>query len=128
MYNTILPFYFMYFHWEDFNLFNFKTEIISIFTNKNPKYLYKYDFHLDCVYYIHLFESNNNKIICKLPFKLFSLNDNEDIIEDYYNKLLPSIDTYFSKRSDYKYPSYVGLYISRYNEEIINPKKLLEHK
>jgi hypothetical protein len=114
----------MYFHVGDFSLSTFKEEIISLFNNKDPLY----NFHTDVKYYIHLFEGSNGKIIDKVPFILYSVVDHEDLIEDYYNELLPKMDTYYSSFKDIEYPPYIGLYISLKNEDILNPNYLLEQK
>ncbi len=123
MCNTKLSFYIMYFHINNINLFNFKNEIISLYENKNLLY----NFHTNYLYYIHLFEPSGI-IICNSPFNLLSLNDKEDIIEDYYNKLISYIDVYLRNLKDFEYPSYIGLYISLYRENKINPSNLIEQK
>jgi hypothetical protein len=56
------------------------------------------------------------------------LDDNEDLIEDYYNKMIPYLQTYLSTIEDFKYLSYIGIYISLYNEEKINPNNLFEYR
>lgn len=71
----------MYFHVNDINLGNFKKEVVSVFKNNDP--IYKYDFQINSTYYLHLFHPNG-LIIKKLPFKLLSVEDNEDIIEDLF--------------------------------------------
>jgi hypothetical protein len=147
MYNK-LKFYFTYAHVNDFNLTFFKREIISLFKKDDP--LYIYDFQLNHVYYIHLFLPSG-KIIGKLPFKLLSLEDKEDVIEDIYLYLYPFIDEYlksvqygdlYMNLAPYKFiflldlfyipqyfqftefPSYVGLYISLQEECKIDTKNL----
>ena len=115
----------MYFHLADFNLFTFKEEILSLFRNDDP--LYKYDFQLNSLYYIHLFLPDG-EIIGNLPFKLLSLNDKEDIIEDFYLDLLPHMGVYLKGQEvleDIEYPYYIGLYINIKPEDKINPKDLL---
>jgi hypothetical protein len=118
----------MYFHLHDFNLKNFKDEIISLFKNNDP--LYKYDFQLNSVYYIHLFLPSG-EIIGNLPFKLLSIDDNEDLIEDFYLDLLPDMDIYLrglEVLEDIEYPYYIGLYINIKPEDKINPEDLLQYK
>jgi len=118
MYETKLKFYFVYFHPEDLTLFGFKKEVISLF--KDPLY----EFSINNLYYIHLFDFNA-RIIGKFPFKLFSLNDNEDCMEDYYNKLVAYVSIHLKNREYCSYTeSLIGLYISVVNEEKIDPKYL----
>jgi hypothetical protein len=118
----------MYFHINDFNLRNFREEIVSLFQNDDP--IYNYDFQVYSIYYIHLFLPSG-EIISRLPFRLFSLKDNEDIIEDIYLSLLPDVDIYLTGLEviEYiEYSSYIGLYISKHPEEAIKPKDLIEYK
>jgi hypothetical protein len=151
MYNK-LKFYFTYTHVNDLNLAFFKKEITSPFKNNDP--LYNYDFQLNYVYYIHLFLPSG-KIIGKLPFKLLSLEDKEDVIEDIYIHLYPFIDKYlksvqygdlYMNLAPYKpifllelfylshyfkfteFPSYIGLYISLQEEYNINTKDLTSNR
>lgn len=121
MYNTALNFYLVYFHLLDFNLKNFKEEIISLFKNDDPKY--KYNFHLNTTYYMHLFLPNGD-IINTLPFILFSINDKEDVLEDLYRNLLPTIDKHFSYLEYDDVTCYMGLYISSVKENKLSPKSL----
>lgn len=86
-----LNFYLNYFHVNDFNQVNFKKEVISIFQDNDP--IYKYSFQLNSPYYLHLFQPNG-VIINKLVFRLLSLSDDEDIIEDIYLDLYPSVNVY----------------------------------
>jgi hypothetical protein len=119
-----LNFYFSYFHIYSFNLGNFKEEVLFAFNNNDP--VYKYDFQIDKKYYLHLFQANGI-IINKIPFILLSLNDDEDIIEDLFLDLLPSIDKYLKSLEEKEipvFPSYIGIYISIYSEDKINPKEL----
>jgi|SRR5277367_722347 len=124
MYNTKLSFYLLYFHLGDFDFITFKGEVLSLFNDKYSLY----NFHTDVKYYIHLFEPSNGKIIGKVPFILYSLVDHEDLLEDYYNEILPYMDVYFSSFEDFEYPPYIGLYISSKKEDKINPKSLFEEK
>jgi hypothetical protein len=151
MYNK-LKFYFTYVHVNDLNLAFFKKEIINIFRNDDS--LYNYNFKLNNLYYIHLFLPSG-KIIGKLPFKLLSLEDKEDIIEDIYIYLYPFINDYlrnvqygnlYMNLAPYNYlflldlfylsqyfkfiefPSYIGLYISTQEEYEINTKDLSSTK
>jgi len=78
----------------------------------------EYSFELRSIYYIHLI-TLNNKIIGKLPFKLLSIKDDEDILEDYYNKLYSYLDTYLSNLQFKDYPCYIGIYLSSYNKNRI---------
>lgn len=121
MYNTALNFYLVYFHLFDFNLKNFKEEVISPFRNDDPKY--KYNFQLNTAYYMHLFLPNGD-IINTLPFLLLSVNDKEDILEDLYRNLLPILDKYFSYLEYNDVTNYMGLYISSVKENKLNPKTL----
>jgi hypothetical protein len=107
---------------QDLTFIGFKREILLIF--KNPLY----EFNLNNLYYIHLFEPDGT-IIGKLPFRLFSLNDDEDCIEDYYNKLVIFMSKYLDRKKDLiSTGSYVGLYISTISENEINTKHLYFQK
>lgn len=88
MYNTTLNFYLMYFHLNDFNLKNFKEEVISLF--KNDDSTYKYNFQVKSIYYMHLFLPSG-EIIVTLPFKLLIIEDKENLLEDLYKDLFPYI-------------------------------------
>lgn len=151
MYNK-LKFYFTYAYVNDLKLAYFKKEIISLFKNDDP--LSNYDFQLNNIYYIHLFLPNG-KIIGKLPFKLLSLEDKEDVIKEIYIQLYPFIYEYlksvqhgelYMNLAPYKFiflfdlfydsqyfkfiefPSYIGLYISVQEEYEINIKNLSLNK
>ena len=118
----------MYFHINDFNLRNFREEIIYSFRNDDP--IYNYGFQVNSIYYMHLFLLSG-EIISRLPFKLFSVEDNEDLIEDIYFSLLPDVDIYLTGLEvleNIEYPNYIGLYISKRPEEVINPKDIVEYK
>jgi len=84
-------FYLKYFHIRNFDLTFFKEEILLIFGNKHP--LYRCNFHVNTVYIIHLFLPNG-RIIGKVPFKLLSVKDDEDLIEDIYFDLYVYLDKY----------------------------------
>ena len=147
-----LNFYLNYFHVNDFNQVNFKKEVISIFQDNDP--IYKYSFQLNSPYYLHLFQPNG-VIINKLVFRLLSLSDDEDIIEDIYLDLYPSVNVYLKSLErinwnryffeqgmfnterelnnlDFNkfitYPSYIGLYISSWSEDNLRPKDLASIK
>lgn len=127
MYNK-LNFYLMYFHINDFNLNNFRDEIISLFKNNDP--IYNYDFQVNNTYYIHIF-TPSGEVISKLTFELLSINDEEDIIEDFYFNLFPDLDVYLKGLEvlePIEYPNYIGLYISLYSEDKLNPEDLLSNK
>jgi len=114
----------MYFHIYDLSLSNFRDEIISIFKNNDP--IYKYDFQVSSIYYLHLFQPNGF-IIGKLPLKLLSTEDNEDTIEDLFLDLLPCVNKYLKSLEEQEiieFPSYIGIYVSAYAESRIDPKEL----
>ena len=114
----------MYFHINDLNLGNFKEEITSIFLNNDP--IYEYDFQINSLYFLHLFQPSG-LIIDKLPFELLSVEDYEDTIEDLFLDLLPSVDKYLKYLEEQEfpeYPSYVGIYVSAKPEDKIDPKEL----
>jgi len=118
----------MYFHVNDINLGNFKKEVVSVFKNNDP--IYKYDFQINSTYYLHLFHPNG-LIIKKLPFKLLSVEDNEDIIEDLFWDLFPYIDKHLKNLEEQQFPefpSYLGIYINVLPEYKINPKELASIK
>lgn len=118
----------MYFHLYDFNLKNFRDEIISLYKNDDP--LYIYDFQTNSTYHLHLFLPSG-EVISKLPFKLLSAEDKEDLLESIYLDLLPDMDVYLrglEVLEYFEYPSYIGLYISSMPEDRIKPKDLVEHK
>jgi hypothetical protein len=123
-----LNFYLIYLHINDLNLANVKDEIISIFRNDDP--IYKYDFQVNSIYYLHLFQPNGI-IIGRLPLKLLSVEDYEDNIEDLFLDLLPCVDKYLESLETQKFPecpSYIGVYISALPENIIDPKELVLFK
>jgi len=127
MYNK-LNFYLMYFHVNDFNLKNFKDEIINLFKNNNP--IFSYDFIPKYTYYIHIF-TPSGEVIAKLAFELLSIEDKEDLIEDFYLDLLPDLDIYLrglEVLEPIEYPSYIGLYISLLSEDKIYPNNLMLKK
>ena len=99
MYDTQLYFYLIKLNIKDFNLINFKQEILLLFSNENPLYY----FDITITYNIYIFGPEGN-ILCKLPFKLYSLGDKEDVIEDAYNMLLESLKDYLSSLEVDKYP------------------------
>jgi hypothetical protein len=114
----------MYFHINDINLGYFKKEITSIFRNDNP--LYKYDFQLDHLYYIHLFQPNGF-IIGSLSFKLLNIEDNEDIIGDLFLDILPLIGKYLKDLDEkelLEFSYYIGLCVNKQPENKIKPKEL----
>src|ERR1700739_3773572 len=119
MYDTQLSFYLMYFRLEDFILNNFKNEILMLFNNEDPLYY----FNISNNYNIYLFDIKH-KILCKLPFKLHSLNDQEDIIEDSYNLIIDVLNNYLSSYSGSEYPLYIGLYISTCNVKELDIESL----
>ena len=107
MYDTQLYFYLMNFYLKDFILSHFKNEILMLFNNEDPLYY----FDKSNNYNIYLLDSKG-KILCKLPFKLYSLNDKEDIIEDVYNMIIDALQNYLSSFVYDEYPSNIVLYIS----------------
>jgi hypothetical protein len=114
----------MYFHINYLNLGNFKEEILSIFQNTDP--IYEYDFQINCLYHLHLFQPNGC-IIIKLPLVILSIEDNEDIVEDIFLDLFPYMNKYLKSLEEQEFPefpSYIGIYVSALPEEKIAPKKL----
>ena len=118
----------MYFHLNDFNLKNFRDEIISLFRDNNP--LFNYDFMLKNTYYIYIF-APSGEVIGKLAFELLSTDDKEDLIEDFYLDLVPDLDIYLKGLEvlePIEYPNYIGLYISLFSEDKLNSKDLILKK
>jgi hypothetical protein len=110
MYDTQLSFYLKNFYIKDFILENFKDEVLGLFSNKDPLYYFNISYN----YNIYLFEPDG-KVLCKLPFKLYSIHDKEDIIEDSYNMIFECLSEYLAKFSEGDYPLYIGLYIGMIN-------------
>lgn len=122
MYDTQLYFYLINFRLEDFILNIVKNEILMFINNKDPLYY----FNILDNYNIYLFDSKN-KILCKLPLKIYSLNDQENIIENSYNTIINILNDYLSNLPEKEYPSYVGLYISTCNIKELDIESLWNH-
>lgn len=110
MYDTQLNFYFMLYHLDDFTIKNYRDEILILFNNEDPLYY----FIINIKYNIYMCLTNGI-ILYKLPFILHSLNDKDDVINDGYNSLKLSLDTYLSKLCNDNYPLMIGIFISSDN-------------
>ncbi len=101
----------MSFYLKNFNFINFKKEILFLFDPLNKKY----GFDLDSIYFLYLTEPNGT-IVMKLPFKLSSLEENENIIHSSYMAINCYLDQYVGKsilfNLDFhaKYTIYFGVY------------------
>jgi hypothetical protein len=108
----------MSFYLNNFNFINFKKETLFLFNPVN-----KIDgFDIKSVYFMHLTESNG-EIIMKFPFRLLTLNDNENTILNLYMAINCCLDQYignsllFNLNPPAKYAIYISVFIKNY----INP-------
>lgn len=127
-------YYSYYFPLRKFDLFNFKKEVLKLFYPINNLedsriHLYHSCFTLgeNSLYYAYLLDINGD-IICRIPFKLLSLDDKEDLIEDVFNLLSFNLCEYLGELKGIINPDYVGLYISNIPEEFLYYEDIFDVK
>jgi len=106
----------MSFYFKNFNFIDFKKEILSLLNSSDKKH----GFDIESIYFLYLIEPNG-AIVMKLPIKLSSLENNENVIISSYTAINCYLDQYignsilFNFDFHLKYTIYIGVYTDNYN-------------